>query len=106
MNKEIKEIFNKYGKEKYNDEYCLEFETYIIELQELKKIYDYITNLQERFNALLEAHKIADELETEYQNRINKAIEYIETKYNVLLLSEPPKQAFKKEDLLNILKGE
>lgn len=47
MNEEIKEIFNKYGKSNYNDNYCLEFKTYVIELKELKILYDYITNLQE-----------------------------------------------------------
>ena len=47
MNEDIKEIFNKYGKFHYDDNYCLEFETYIVELKELKILHDYITNLQE-----------------------------------------------------------
>ena len=37
MKDEIKEIFNKYGKSHYEDDYSLEFETYIVELKELKK---------------------------------------------------------------------
>ena len=47
-------------------------------------LLDYITNLQEenkdlqkRFNALLEAHKILDELEQEKQDRIDKAVELL-----------------------------
>lgn len=60
MNEEIKEIFNKYGKSNYNDNYCLEFKTYIIELKELKILYDYITSLQEENQKL---NKIIDELE-------------------------------------------
>ena len=44
-----------------------------------KLLLDYITNLQGRFDALLEAHKITDELETEFQERNEKAIEFIKT---------------------------
>ena len=51
-----------------------------LEIEDIEIILNYITNLQERFNALLEAHKIADELETEYQNRIDKALRIIEQK--------------------------
>lgn len=52
MKDEIKEIFNKYGKSHYEDDYSLEFETYIVDLKELKILFDYITNLQEKIDRL------------------------------------------------------
>ena len=123
MSEEIKEIFNKYGKEKYNDEYCLEFETYIIELQELKKLYDYITDLQEDNQRLKE---IVENLTTmtvcgdrkqikntaqykleQAQSRIDKAIEIYENRNSIKF----KKQRFMEDkdtgDLMyDILKGE
>ena len=54
MKNEIKEIFNKYGKSHYEDDYSLEFETYIVELKELKILFDYITNLQEENEKAIE----------------------------------------------------
>lgn len=62
---------------------------------EAKQIEDYITNLQERFDALLEAHKIANELETEYQERNEKAIEYMNNYIKVEESNEPVKIEFK-----------
>ena len=73
-----------------------------------KLLLDYIINIQERFNALLEAHKIADELETEYQERNEKAIEYIKS----LCYIESKNEWFtygddlSPEHIVNILQGE
>jgi len=40
------------------------------------------------------------------QERIDKAIEYIKNNYGILLLTNPPREAFSKDILLNILQGE
>lgn len=50
-------------------------------------------------------NNLLDEKE-ELQKRIDKAIEYIETTKDMILLSYPPKEAFDKDKLLDILKGE
>ncbi len=84
-----------------------------IEINEYERdiLKDYITNLQERFNALLEAHKIADELETEYQERNEKAIEKLKTLMPICImpnntLIHGTEKARTIEETLNILKGD
>ena len=47
--------------------------------------------------------KIQQEQIDELINKIDKAIEYIKRNYRVLLLSEPPKEAFDINKLLEIL---
>jgi len=64
-NKKLKELCDK-----YEEEHSTRFNDWVFDKRENER-------LKERFDALLEAHKIADELETEYQERNEKAIEYI-----------------------------
>lgn len=75
----------------------------------LHELYEENEKLQERYNALLEAHKIVDELETMHQSKIDKAIEYIE---KVKILNENQKNGNMSWEyktffpyLLNILQG-
>ena len=82
MNNEIKEIFNKYGKSHYEDDYCLEFETYIVELKELKALYDYITDLQEENAKLKQPQIFIDTMDMEerygqelYQDYLKEQLE-------------------------------
>lgn len=127
MKEEIKEILDRVKNLKSKCNYCLKIgknmyiprhdkqtDNLIEAICLINDMVDYITNLQERFNALLEAHKIADELETEYQERNEKAIEYIEEHikyecddtFNGMSFYSYHLYDFKKDDLLNILKGD
>ena len=109
MNNDIKEIldyFNKYVNDKY--------ETYTIvdeNTKAIKVLLDYITNLQEKYNDLLEIHKIENSDIQELQEKIDKSIEYLNN--NTLFNFEPSEvkninlitDTKAKEDLLNILQG-
>lgn len=71
-------------------------------------VLDYITDLEKRFNSLLEAHKICDEEEQEKQERIDKAIGFIKNT-KVVSYEQDEVYLFKDipegYDLLNILQG-
>ena len=79
-----------------------EEEELVEEIERLNKDND---DLQNRFNSLMEAHKICDEENERLNNIINKAIEYIEQESehinNLLVISED----FDIEIVLDILKG-
>lgn len=94
MNDEIKEILD-YFRKYMTIEDCIR----------LSKIEDYITNLQEENKYLdNEVNNMTDYVK-ELQQKIDKAIEYINKNYGNLLLSNPPKEAFNKDNLLNLLQG-
>ena len=116
MNKEVKEIREYISCPQFGDDHYGEWGTLTLKQRiKIKQLYDYITNLQEenkklqeRYNALLEAHKIVDELEITNQSKIDKAIEElkqahinIENNNNTNYIHV----AFR-DDLLNILQGE
>ena len=71
-----KEILDELQRKNDRYNYCIKEDiSFSDDDYEAHLLLDYITNLQERYNALLEAHKITDEMLTEYQNRNDKAIE-------------------------------
>jgi len=86
MNKEIKEILDRLERidhKEYSggfefadsgsfDETCRCFE-------ERKELADYITNLQERFDSLMEAHKICDEENERLQQENERLKDSLET---------------------------
>lgn len=77
---------------------------YLCDKKHSKILLDYIKELQERFNALMEAHKIADELNNIYEDRIDRAIEYIE-EYQRKIWLDKNIYIEDYDDLINILKG-
>ena len=100
MNNDIKEILDTLGnKECYiNDEMLIYFD-------DAKTLLDYITNLQKRFNALLETHKICDELEQEQDKEIARLNIIIDIKTNRIqqLMKRLSKRQEKVDRLNNII---
>ena len=87
MSDEIKEILDRlFVYKNENNEMKYQPED-ILTIDDVWLLLDYITNLQERFDALLEAHKIADELETEFQERNEKAIEFMKENCDIITLN-------------------
>ena len=124
MNDEIKEILDNLR------HYSFCFDNYDLEKTWVNKLLDYITNLQtieQQYGAILSENvelenkitnlqeenekllKICgdyDKQANNYKSRIEKAVEYIKRNYKVLLLTNPPREAFNKDYLLNILNGD
>ena len=105
MNNEIKEIIhlvNKCYKDYYIDD--------ILSGEDVKKLCDYITNLQEenkklksKFKTENKALNDMDDIAGEYQNRIDKAIRTLETlRYS----ARWERHLYEVDYLLNILRGE
>lgn len=63
---------------------CDKEQYFVLYKPDAKQLLDYVTNLNERFNSLLEAHKIADELNDmlhdeneQLKEQKKKVVEYI-----------------------------
>ena len=95
MNKEIKEIIEYF-----------EMYLYIDDRIKFDKILDYITNLQEQYNDLLEIHKIENNDIQELQDKIDKAIEYIKSCTWSNGIDNELQYSLHVPTLLNILEGD
>ena len=98
MNKDIKEILDLM---KFANDDIMWCDTLTLNVKQCHLLLDYITKLQEKYNDLLEVHKIENSDIQELQDRIDNAIEYI-NKNDDYFVNYP---LVNREDLLNILKG-
>ena len=100
MNDEIKvliEDMQRFDNKWRNFDIKLAIATYPINQEQMPILLDYITNLQEELDRCVKANVILDNENTELQERIDKAIDYIEEKGRL---------KYKPDELLNILKGD
>jgi len=113
MKDEIKEILDKITDEDWYEEKDLTGIKWIeLKQEETNLLYDYITNLQEKYEELKDelysTNQVVNELLDE-RDRNKKAIEYIKS-YNLPdnlgKLSEAPISVSELKDLLNILGGD
>ena len=79
------------------------------DLKSIKENYkiqlEYDKDLEKRFDSLLEAHKICDEEEQEKQERIGKAIEYIQNRIEDINNGGNEHDYRNLNEILNILQG-
>lgn len=100
MNDEIKEILELINT-KYEDYYIDDF----LSGEDVKKLADYINNLQQKYNDNVTKYEELLEKYFNTQQRIDKAIEYIETQHIIfanydIVVDNQLKQ------ILDILKGD
>ena len=69
-----KYLMQKYGYDEETIDNICQHERHI----NTKKLLDYITNLQQRFDSLMEAHKICDELNEDLQEENKRLLKQIE----------------------------
>lgn len=98
----VEELFNKIGKNRFDDEYCVEYETYLLSLKDIKMLYDYIEQLKKQRNCV--ADKVDKALE--YINTHDLYIEVVDYDYEENPETTMIRDDIAKEDLSKILKGE
>jgi len=99
MNNDIKEILEYLKNENNYDEFDCSGQAYIeLEQEETKLLLDYITNLQKKIDFMTDRND-------KKQDRIDKAIEYINSDKHLEGWINIEHYGEREQDLLNILQG-